>query len=311
MKRFILKVTAFSSFIVLVFGGVCLLEIKSEVKAYRREIIAPAGSVVLVCNDSQTAMGLDPEVCKGLFNFSANGRTLDQTMLMLPDILQANPNVLKTVVIDISPATTVVDYGKSLSEIGFQAKYWLIHYLHYRKNVRSMRGGLKVVRDNMVGRRLRHFSRAMRGKIPFKSSLIGGYNPHDDSFLIENKKAFECSVVDKLKACTGLENLTADNQCFEILDSIISIARTSGLRVVLLTTPWHVQLRDRCGEKTLERFTAVMKDYAASRQCDYIDFLRFDPQDDRDWRDANHLTKTGAQKLATALYLELQRLDAL
>ena len=105
MKRFVARLIAFTLLVAVVIGGVCLAEIAAEVRAYRRELVAPAQASALVCGDSQAGGDIDPEACPKFFNFSAHGRSLDQSYLAALDALDRNAGGgIKTVVFDVTPS---------------------------------------------------------------------------------------------------------------------------------------------------------------------------------------------------------------
>ena len=53
MRRFIIRTGAFAAIVVLTLGGICVLEIVAEIRAYGSECVAPAAATVAVVGDSQ------------------------------------------------------------------------------------------------------------------------------------------------------------------------------------------------------------------------------------------------------------------
>ena len=308
MRRFIARLLAFSLLVAVVIGGVCLAEIAAEVRAYRRELVAPAQASALVCGDSQAGGDIDPEACPKFFNFSAHGRSLDQSYLAALDALDRNAGGgIKTVVFDVTPSAAASSMSCGMGEMGYAGKYWLLHYLHPRESLRDLGGGLVVARDNLVGRRLRHFWRAVRGKVKFESSLKGGFVTTDiidkrqcpeRYWKLLNGKAAEA----KGHAAMGPEPPYAS----KVLDKVVALAHARGVEPVFITTPWNGDLRMACGAGELDAFTRTMSDFAKSRGCVYIDFLRAELADDL-WGDGNHLNHAGAKVFTKMLAGELER----
>ena len=62
MKKFVLKVVGFGTIVILVFGSWSGMLFYLEVTSYARESKMPGGTVVAVCGDSQTELGLQPRI---------------------------------------------------------------------------------------------------------------------------------------------------------------------------------------------------------------------------------------------------------
>ena len=308
MRTFVLKSISFAALVIGILGGICAAEIAAEIRAYRREVRPPVGTDVLVCNDSQTGGGIDPDICPRIFNFSANGRAPDQAYMTVLDVLAADTERrIRTVVFDVSPAAAVSSLTCRLAEMGYSAKYWLIHYLHRDANVRDLTGGLVVARDNLAGRRLRHFWRAIRGRVIFQSSLFGCFSPPD---IVEKRCAPErywWAVRGKAESTKGLGALSAESPFFTtVLDPLLASVRASGRNLLLVTTPWNADLRAACGETEITAFGRAMENYARSRSCAYVNFLSSEFPDE-EWGDGNHLNRMGARRFTRLLEAELDR----
>lgn len=311
MKRFLIRSVLFALLVIGAIGFVCVAEIVAELRAYREELVAPDSARVVVCNDSQTGAAIDPEFDPVFFNFSAHGRALDQAYLTLIDILDRNGgDRLKTVVFDVSPASAVGSFTGPLDQMGYSGKYWLVHYLHHRESTRDFSGGLVVARDNLVGRRLRLFWRKVRGKKDFTSSLKGEFITTD----IVDKR--DCPMrywgLLQAKACSAAEagNLTATSPfATHVLDRVVALTRARGVRLVLMTTPWNRDLREACGEARLAVFSKAVADFAASRGCPYLDFLRLELAEN-EWGDGNHLNHAGARVFTRQLKAALQTIES-
>lgn len=308
MKEFILKVVAFCGIVLLVIGGACVAEIAAEVRAYRREVIAPAGASVLLCNDSQLAHGVDPSACPDFFNFSTDGLTLDQAYLRMLDVLDApgNKDRIRQVVFDVSPASLAWLAGNPVGNLDFSGKYFLIYLLHARQasEMRSFDGWLRVARVNLVGRRLRHFWRAIRGKCKLRSSLCGGFVSKAEVGL-DAPVAFAGTVSFKRRQSEGFDRVAADGFAYRILSRVVAAAHSRGVELVFITTPWHPDLIRACGEEPLGRFERTLSAFASAHRCRYENFLRmeFAPTE---WLDANHLNASGAKRFARILWAALK-----
>ncbi len=306
MKKFVVKSFLFAALVVGVIGGVCALEIFAEIRAYRREVVAPPAASILVCGDSQLGNSVDPQVCPEFFNFSAHGRSLDQSYLAAIDLLRGNSGGrIRTIVLDAYPAGATISFSCGMNDMEFAGKYWLLHYLHPDETIRSLHSGLIVARDNLVGRRLRHFWRAARGKVEFHSSLEGKYTPSFEVIRRVSPAAFDGIARKKAGEAKGAADVGPDSPCFAVLDDMARLAAGEGVEMVLVTTPWHPDLIALCGEAELDRFVASVSAWAAKRGVRYVSFLK-ERFPEECWLDANHLNANGA-KLFTPMLLNAVR----
>ena len=305
MKRFVLKLVGFAALVVAVIGGVSIAEIAAEISAYRREMVAPDGASVLFCNDSQTEQAVDPSVCSSFFNFSSSGRTLDQAYFTMCDTLDApaNKGRIRQVVFDVSPASLVWLAGRPVGDLDFSGRYYLIHLMHPKaaREFRRFDGWARTMRDNLVGRRLRHFWRAVRGKVTFESSLGGGFQAKTEVGP-DSPESFARSVDFKADQSAGCGAVKEDDFAYRILEKVVAAAKARGVELVFVTTPWHEDLIRACGEEAMSAFERRLEAFAARHNCRYLNFLR-EPFPDAAWMDANHLNAAGA-KLFTKLLAE-------
>lgn len=297
MKRFVIKVIGFAVLVVGIIGGVWFSEILAEVRVYRLEVVAPESASILLCSDSQLGNSIDPAIAPEFFNFCAHGRTFDQQYFVMKDVLDApeNKGRIKKVVIDVAPSSLAWLAENPIDGLGFAGKYYLIHLLHWREAsaIRKMDGWLKVSRDNLVGRRLRHFWRSLRGKDEFCSSMCGKYTPYYEQLLIDSPSEFEFTVKDKINQGAKAEIVDADGFYFQIMRKIIQAAKDRDVEIVFVTTPWHEKLIKAYGEKKIDIFEKLMTNFANEYGLRYVNFLRNEFPNDA-WMDANHLNVKGS-----------------
>lgn len=298
MRKFLVRTVLFVVVVAGMIGGVCIAEIVAEIKAYRREVVLPDASSVLLCNDSQFGNAVDPSVCPQFFNFSAHGRTLDQAYLTMKDVLDAKENAgrIKTVVFDVAPASLTWLAGRPAGDLDFSGKFYLAYLLHWReaRELRDMDGWLKTARDNLVGRRLRLFWRTLRGNREFQSSLCGSFTPKSKALLMDAPESFAATVKLKLEQARGFEGVKEGDFAYRILDKVVEAARARSVELVFVSTPWHDDLVNACGKDEIAMFEKRLADYAAARGCRYVNLMhcKFPAEA---WMDANHLNAVGAR----------------
>lgn len=294
MKRFIIRASIFIGTVLLVFGSICGVELVYELNAYRREIKAPPSAHILVCNDSQLEMSVNPAVDDAFFNFSASGRTMDQAYLAMLDIFAANPGQFKTVVIDFSPSAAADKFDQAIPDMGYAAQYYLLHWLHPKENRRDMTGQIAVFRDNMVGRRWRLFSRSLRGKAEFTSSICGRFKPADVALAVFRPDDFSGQWKARANGVNMADSVTPDSPVFTYAEDIIRLVRANGAEPVVMTTPWHSALLKAVKPEKLASFESAVAGFAKKHGCKYVNLLRAEFPD-KCWYDAQHLNEKGAK----------------
>lgn len=300
MRKFIVSAALFALIVFGTIGGFCVIEVWAEIVHYRAELKAPKGATVFVCGDSRTEVGLNPEHWPELFNFSLSGRPLDQTYLTAVDILDTNPGVLTTMLIDVSPEEMSHDYAAPVGAMP-SGGCLLLYFLHWHERMRDLTGAFGLFRDIMVENRLKLLRRVMRGKRRFSSSLSSGYQPMKNSWKISNPAAY-------WKRLAHIDKLTRDLLCgrsssadyHKLLARTIDMARERGIEVVLLTAPWHVDQARAAGEGHLRKFADGVADFAAAHGCRYLDLSAMQLPDDC-WRDGNHVNARGAVAFTKAV----------
>jgi len=307
MGRFVVRVCLFGLLVVVTIGGLCAVELLYEVRQYlRHEVVAPPEARIFIGNDSQTADAVDSRTYPQVFNFSSPARRMDQTHLALKDVLTANPGKFKVVLIDMSPIAAVEKFDQPISELGYAAQYYLLHWLHWKENTRDMSGQLKVCRDNMVGRRLRHFLRAARGKKKFVSSIGGEFQPRDESMGLLDPGYFKSQCEGRALYFNASPPVSESSDIFKYVDAILAEADKYGAEAVLMTTPLERSLRNALEEDRVKAFSKTVRDYAARNGCRYLDFMEEDFPADH-WFDAQHLNVRGAKAFTGKLIKALEK----
>ena len=298
MKRFLCNSFLFFAIVTIVIGGVVALEIVAEIRAYRREVVPPQGADILLVNDSQLANAVDPDLAPRFFNFCSPDRLLDQAFMTATDVIDAGGGI-KIVVLDVSPHILNTPIDVPLKKLGYPARYWLLHLLHYDLNIRDLDGIVKVARDNLVGQRLRHARRALSGKTEFVSSLRGSRCAYRECNKRDNRPFYDGLLRIKVRNSIGVASVTAESEVFGYLLRIANALERKGVKVVFTTTPWHADLLAAFRDGELDHFTKLMNGFCSQHEFPYLDFLRM-PIPEEEWLDANHLNIYGQRRFTPA-----------
>lgn len=310
MGRFIIRVLLFATIVTVVIGGICALEIVEEVAAYRREVVAPEGATTLLCNDSQLGNAVDPSIGREFFNFCSHGRTLDQALFVMQDVLDSpdNRGRIRRVIFDVSPASLVWLSGNPVGELDYSGKFYLLHLLHptLSRCFRDFDGVIRVARDNLVGRRLRHALRSVRGREAFRSSMFGEYTPASEALLVCSPARFAASASAKCRQAGAFEKVGDGDFAFRVLDAVIAAAKERDVELIIVSSPWHRDLVCACGTERIAEFERHLAGFAERNGCRYLSFLHEELPADC-WLDANHLNAVGAAKFTRVLEKSVMR----
>lgn len=326
MKKFVLKVVGFGTIVILVFGSWSGMLFYLEVTSYARESKMPGGTVVAVCGDSQTELGLQPRIWPHFFNFSQSAIQLDQIELKTLDLLDRNPEMLQTLLIDISPRKLAVQsIDQPLIEARNASKRFLLHLLHPKESRRSLDGIVVLFRDIiLVQRTKKAWSRLLKGK-PYKSSLgcPGAADVRTEEQVAENRRDLLARPpvrgfrdhLDKVRASMdehaaemvewGPASVTSKTS--RCIHDIVALVKSRGVRPVLITPPWHGELRARVPKALLDNFRATMREIARDNDVVWLDYLETSFADD-EWRDGNHLNAHGAVRFTERVRRDVENL---
>lgn len=295
MRRFLIRSSAFAAILIALVGGVAASVVIAEIRAYRRELAAPPGATVVVCGDSQTETGLDPSVWPELFNFSASGRTLDQDALVAEDVLSANPGI-RVLLVDVSPLTASVDPSAPIGKMDFASRYYLLHWLHLDRQIRSLKGSLRTFRDCMVKDCLKKAVRACFCGHRLESPLRGGFHSKKGELAVTRPETYQKRLVRKIEQMRTAPKMTESLPAFGLLDSLVAVAGRHRARLVLMSTPWREDLVGAVAPEKVQGFSESLRKYAADRGLTYVDFFQ-ERFDGTHWHDCNHLNAEGARRL--------------
>ena len=327
MRKFVFRASVFGLLIVGFLGGWSAFLLHLELATYAREAKMPPDAAYAVCGDSQTAVGLLPELWPGFFNFSISDIRLDQMELKTIDLLERNPGRTKVLLIDITPRKLVIqDVDVPLKDMRNAGKRFLLHVLHPRESRRSLEGLAVIFRDAILVKRTMKFLKALRKHQRYRSSIGGagsiagltesevatnrlallakpdkmGFRDHRDSVF--------SAIGEHADEMSAWGPVTLESKTVACITNMIAIARRQGVTPVLMTTPWHRELLSRVSAAQIGNHRQVMREIARrDGNLPYLDYLEM-PFDDGEWYDGNHLNRHGAVRLTERVRQDVERL---
>lgn len=294
---FLLAITAFVALVVVGVGVV-------DLRSYYRSLKAPEGTDVLVCNDSQCALGLDPEGFPRMWNKSAVASPCEASYMRLRDVLAHNPNHFKYVVIDISQVHIGInDRTRPLccnGQVNDHAllALWNIH--EYPRRLGSL-GGL------FTGLFLKHaddIRSALRHGRPYVAPICGGYRAMTITGFKEHP---EVVLADLRVKARPTARMRKDERCVWWFRKMAECAVAAGAKPVFMTTPLHPKFREAIAPGLLASIVAVARDLATEFKTVHLDYLGVDFGDGC-WSDCNHLNAWGAREFTKRFRKDIEGL---
>ncbi len=310
MRRFLKRLFLFTAIPAAVAVVWTTFVVVTDRLSYMRALPLAEGETVVVCGDSQTKDALDPARITGLRNFSTAATTCDQDAMRLSDMLAANAGKIRRVLLDVSPLKIGSDLSRPVSELNASRVHALLHFYHFRDNRRPFGSVAKLWRDVVFTRKFNEFRKSiLRGK-PWKSSLVGGFDPARQEGFLHKKTAelaFE-DVKEKAARVNGRPPATPDLLLFGFLTEEIARVRAAGAEPVITTMPLSAPLRESIDPARRAAFTREVRALALRHGVAYLDYLELDlPL--ACWHDGNHLNRTGAETFSERFARDLQRVE--
>lgn len=300
LKRTVPFLLAVAAFVAVVVVGVGAVDLRS----YYRSLKAPEGTDVLVCNDSQCALGLDPAGFPRMWNKSAVASPCEASYMRLRDILAHNPNRFRCVVIDVSQVHIGMnDRIQPLccdGRVNDHALLALWNILEYPRRLGSL-GGL------FTGLFLKHaddIRSAVRHKKPYLAPICGGYQVMTIAGFKEHPEAALADLREKARPTARMRK---DERCVWWFRKMAECAVAAGAKPVFMTTPLHPKFREAIDPNRLASVVAVAGDLAAEFRTVHLNYLDVDFGDGC-WQDCNHLNVWGAREFTKRFRTDIEGL---
>lgn len=309
MRRFLKRLFLFAAFPAAVAAAWTTFVVAMDRRSYVRALPLAEGETMVVCGDSQTKDALDPARIPGLRNFSTAATTCDQDAMRLADVLEANPGRIRCVLIDVSPLKIGSSLARPVSELNASRVHSLLHFYHFRDNRRPFGSVLALWRDVVFTRKFNEFRKAILRRRPWKSSLVGGFDPAPQKGFLDKKTAAlaYADVKSKADRVNGCPPATPGLLLFRVLEEQVARVRASGAEPVITTMPLSGPLREAIDPARRAAFTREVQALARRLGVTYLDYLAFDlPL--ACWHDCNHLNRTGAERFSDRFARDMRKI---
>ena len=308
MRRFLKRLFLFAAFPAVVAVVWTTFVVAMDRRSYVRALPLAEGETMVVCGDSQTKDALDPVRIPGLRNFSTAATTCDQDAMRLADVLDANPGKIRCVLLDVSPLKVNSSLARPVSELNASRVHALLHVYHFRDNRRPFGSVLALWRDVIFTRKFNEFRKSVLRGRPWKSSLVGGFDPARQKGFLDKKTAKRAYEDGKGKAArvNGCPPATPGLLLFRVLEEQVARVRASGAEPVITTMPLSAPLREAIDPVRRAAFTREVQALARRLGVIYLDYLDLDLPLEC-WHDCNHLNCTGAEMFSERFARDLRK----
>ena len=307
MKKFISYAVLFLA-LPFVLGAVwTVFVVVADYRSYTNALVAPPGTTVAVCGDSQTKDALDPDLVPGLFNFSTAATTCDQDFLRLADLLAANRGRFKYVLLDVSPLKIGYSTEKPVSSLHAARVHALLHFYHLTANRRDIGSLGALWRDVVCTRKFNEFRKSILRRRPWRSSMAGAFDPDTEKGFLNPKYRAKALADVKEKAARVNNRPPASPAIplFGLLAESVGLVRAAGATPVVTTMPLSPPLRGEMDPARLAAFRAAVQTAAKRLGVAWMDYLGLDLADGL-WHDGNHLNRVGAEVFSERFARDLQ-----
>lgn len=300
LKRTVPFLLAVAAFVAVVVVGVGVADLRS----YYRSLKAPEGTDVLVCNDSQCALGLDPAGFPRMWNKSAVASPCEASYMRLRDALAHNPNRFKYVVIDVSQVHIGInDRTRPLCSNGQVNDHALLAIWNIREYPRRL-GSLGGLFTGLFLKHADDIRSALRHGKPYFAPICGGYHPMTIAGFKEHPEAALADLRVKARPTVPMRK---DERCVWWFRKMAECAVSAGAKPVFMTTPLHPKFREAIAPGLLASIVVVARGLATEFKTVHLNYLDTDFGDGC-WQDCNHLNVWGAREFTKRFRKDIEGL---
>lgn len=249
----------------------------------------------LIFGSSHTFAGLRPEYIDGhAFNVAIGGQSLEYDYKIF-EKYQDNFKNLKTIIVAVSYPTLWFRLNKHerASALVFNyEKYYDIKYTNRNKNFylesfnRPLKNNAKMIIHYYIKKKSLRLSDEFGWGKNFKNLDF------KRSARIQTKRQY-------IRDLNSNRNMEVMQESIEILNDMILWGKENDVNVLLLTTPTHHYYHNNLNEEQIEKTASVATELATKHDnCLYLNVLKDDRFQDDDFRDAHHMSFSGAEKLS-------------
>ena len=309
MTRFIFRIAAFLAIPCALVTVWTLVVVSLDRRSYIESLEVPDGQDVAVCSDSQTRDGLNPEFMPRLYNFSAAAAQPDQNLLRLKDLMARNRGRLRYVLLDVTPIHVGFDErDKPLSSAESARVHALLHVYHWHDAARPLGSIGLLFRDVILDRKFNELRKTLKRKLPYRSSLAGGFCAVKSAGFIEQPKKANADLAEKVRRFNVKAPWSENSRIADIMRESVKCIREAGAEPVFMTTPLSHPLRAGFDARKVQALTNGVATLAAECGARYLNYLAYDLPLEC-WRDANHLNLAGAEVFTKRVAEDVERLE--
>jgi len=248
---------------------------------------------VLILGSSHTLYGVNPKFFKEeTFNLSHVSQTLDLDYQLLSNYIEKIPK-LKKIIIRLS-------YTSLFEKLEFTDEDWRLKNYTIYYNI-------------PIHKNVKYYSELLSVKLKNNIDIIYDYYINDEDLVNCTEKGwgllkkhdfdFDIEKSGKISAHKHtIEDKFLYEENLQLLNRIIQICKEKNIEVLLFTPPAYDSYRDNLDLNQLNIMIATGNEVANNySNCSYYNLLEDDLFTKKDFFDADHLNKDGAEKLSKLL----------
>lgn len=290
----------------MVILEVLLIQIPNDYK-YKRNYMDKNASEIetLVFGTSHTFASIMPEFIDGhAFNVAIGGQSIEYDYKIF-NTYKSNFKELKTIILAISYPT--LWFRLENHRRGFSLSFNYEKYFDLKDNSPV----LNLPKFEVLNRPLQiNYALINQHFIKRKQVMIS--QKYGWGKRIKATPNFKTSGISEAKRQTikklySKENKEKKRESINMIKDIIEWGQNNDVIIILLTTPTHYEYRKHLSDMQLKE-TKITANQIAHKydNCFYIDMFEDNRFEDLDFRDAHHLSPSGAEKFSKILNLKIR-----
>ena len=296
MKRFICHVLLFLLPVAAVLAGWEMFMRKfPHVLQYKKDVILEKcrkdGEIVFL-GSSHTFFGVNTDLIPHAYNLSYAAQKLHQDLFIF-QLLMSKPNHLKYAAVSIS----IHSFFRSRNIEEWRDRDY-VRYWGYPADKFSDRF---FILENIP---LQLVNVRKKWKDLKEEGFCESFNITPTGWSTSYQEAHNYKDFEKLGAFSAKRHCNVDlndTREFDALASLVKLARKNNITVILYTTPGYKTYYSKLDPVQIKKMHSMIAGLTAQKGVYYLDLLRSDAFDMKDFFDPDHLSCSGAKKLTLIL----------
>jgi len=310
MRRFIFKILLFSFVIAVSFIPIELLlrRIPNDY-SYKNEYLDKhsAEIQIIIFGSSHEYYGINPDYfSKKTFNASYIAQSLNYDFKIF-NKFQNSFNSLEIIVLPMSYYS--LWYSLKDDNVTWQENDYMLYY-GIKTDSFKFKDNFKLFGNDLLYDLVKIYKHYIKNKSYIICSKLGWgtYYEYGNDLQESGKATSKRHTVDIFTE----KRIKIMEEKMEILNSFIDFCNQRNIKLILVATPTYYTYRENLNTEQLNKTNSIISTFIETHSnCYYFDWFDDNDFSAEDFYDADHLNKTGAEKLSKKLSQKIDSLEIL